>query len=129
MTPTPRDQLPPSGQPSLPADRLHAQMEAGQRRALLKFSQLIWLGFGLLEGLIGLRVVLKLMAANPQAPFAQWVYAATQPFLAPFVGLTLTPAAGGVVLEVYALVALLAYALLSILVERLIWIVFSRPRV
>lgn len=122
--------LPSAGQPeSQPAERLHTQLEAGQRQVLLKLSQFLWLGFGILEGLIGLRIVLKLIAANPRAPFAQLVYQVTQPFLAPFVGLTPTPAANGVVLEVYAIVALFVYALLSVLIERLIWIVFSRPRV
>lgn len=108
-------------------DQVRAEMETQQRQTLLKLSQFIWLGFGILEGLIGLRILLKLIAANPEAPFARLVYAATQPFLAPFVGLTLTPAANGVVLEIHSIVAVFVYALISVLVERLIWIVFSRP--
>jgi YggT family protein len=108
---------------------IEAQLKARQRQTLLKLSQFLWLGFGILEALIGLRILLKLMAANPQSPFAQLVYAVTQPFLAPFAGLTATPAANGIVLEVSSIFALFVYALLSILVERLIWILFSRPRV
>lgn len=116
---------------SLPrqGDQVRAEMETQQRQTLLKLSQFIWLGFGILEGLIGLRILLKLIAANPEAPFARLVYAATQPFLAPFVGLTPTPAANGVVLEIHSIVAVFVYALISVLVERLSWIVFSRPRV
>ncbi len=111
----------------VPAERARADMEADQRRALLKISQLIWLAFGVLEGLIGLRILLKVMAANPASPFAHLIYAATQPFLLPFVGLTVTPAANGVVLEISSIIALFVYALLSVLAQRLFWILFSRP--
>ena len=111
------------------AEKTHTLIEAEQRRTLLKISQFIWLGFGVLEGLIGLRILLKLIAANPRSPFANLIYEVTQPFLAPFVGLTPTPTANGVVLEIHSIVALFVYALLSVLIERLIWIIFSRPRV
>lgn len=121
--------MPPTAQPERPVDPAQARMEAEQRRLLLKLTQFIWLGFGLLEGLIGLRILLKLIAANPDSPFARLVYEMTRPFLAPFVGLTSTPAANGVVLEIHAIVALFVYALVSVLVERLIWIIFSRPAV
>ena len=111
------------------AEEVHTLIETEQRRTLIKISQFIWLGFGVLEGLIGLRILLKLIAANPQSPFANLIYEVTKPFLAPFVGLTPTPAANGVVLEIHSIVALFVYALISVLIERLIWIIFSRPRV
>jgi uncharacterized protein YggT (Ycf19 family) len=111
------------------AEQAHKLIETEQRRTLLKISQFIWLGFGVLEGLIGLRILLKLIAANPESPFAHLIYAITQPFLAPFVGLTPSPAANGVVLEIPSIVALFVYALISVLIERLIWIIFSRPKV
>jgi hypothetical protein len=111
------------------AERVRATMDAEQRQLLLKFSQFIWLGFGVLEGLIGLRILLKLVAANPDTPFAKLIYAVTNVFLWPFTGLTLTPAANGMVLEIPSIIAWFFYALVSILIQRLIWITFSRPRV
>ncbi len=111
------------------AERVHAAVEAEQRRTLLKISQFIWLGFGMLEGLIGLRILLKLIAANPNNPFAQLIYVVTDLFLWPFAGLTMTPAANGIVLEISSIIALFFYALVSVLIQRLIWITFSRPRV
>lgn len=111
---------PPKEVPSVPP------VSVEQERFLFKISQFIWLAFGVLEGLIGLRFVLKLIAANPENPFASFIYLITQPFLAPFVGLTPTYTMNGVVLEIYAVVAMIVYALLSILVERLIRIAFSR---
>jgi uncharacterized protein YggT (Ycf19 family) len=119
----------PAARPDPEAEPTHRLIETEQRRTLLKISQFIWLGFGVLEGLIGLRILLKLIAANPESPFAHLIYAITQPFLAPFVGLTPSPAANGVVLEIPSIVALFVYALISVLIERLIWIIFSRPKV
>jgi hypothetical protein len=108
------------------AELARVKAHAEQRRTLLTLSELIWLAFGVLEGLIGLRILLRLMAANPASPFAHLIYATTQPFLWPFVGLTVTPAAEGVVLEISSIIALFVYALLSVLVQRLIWIMFER---
>jgi uncharacterized protein YggT (Ycf19 family) len=95
---------------------------------LLKVSQFIWLSFGVLEGLIGIRLLLKMIAANPNNAFTNLIYAVTEPFLAPFMSLARSPEANGVVLEVPSVVALLVYILLSVLIERLIRIIFSRPR-
>lgn len=111
------------------ANRVHATVEAEQRRGLLKLTQFVWLGFGVVEGLIGLRILLKLIAANPDNPFAQFIYSITDLFLWPFVGLTRTPAAQGIVLEIHSIIALFVYALLSVLIERMIRIIFSRPKV
>src|ERR1051326_6895844 len=110
-------------------EQAHAAIMAEERRTLLKVSQFIWLGFGIVEGLIGLRILLKLMAANPNNPFAILVYGISDLFVWPFMGLTVTPAAAGVVLEISSIVALFFYVLVSILVERMIWIIFSRPKV
>jgi len=106
-----------------------AKMEMEQRRFLLKISQFIWLLVGILEGTILLRIVLKLIGANPNNAFTQLVYAFTAPFLAPFAGIQSSPSAEGLVLEIPAIVALLVYALISVVIERAIWILFSRPKV
>ena len=111
------------------SEAYRANLRAQQRRTLYTFSQLVWLAFGVLEGLIGLRIVLRLMAANPANPFAHLIYAVTYPFLWPFLGLTVTPRADGVVLELSSIIALVVYALLSVLVQRLLWILFDRQTV
>jgi hypothetical protein len=75
-----------------------------------------------------LRVLLKLMAANPNNPFASAVYGLSYLFVWPFVGLTVTPAVEGIVLEIPSLIAMLVYALLAVGFERLVWVLFERPR-
>src|SRR5687768_1384178 len=88
--------------------------------------QVVWLFLGGLEFMLGLRAALKLMAANPENPFANFVYSFTDLFLWPFFGLTVTPAANGMVLEIPTLVAMAVYALLAWLLVRLLWVIFDR---
>ena len=93
---------------------------------LRRVAGLIELATLIVNSLIGLRFLLKLMAANPNNAFAQLVYFMTAPFLAIFVGLTQTPAFQGIVIEFYDLVAILVYFVLSWAVVRLLWILFAR---
>jgi hypothetical protein len=94
--------------------------------ALYRFTQVIWTLFGLLEGLIAIRIILKLIAANPANTFARLIYGITDVFLWPFFGLTVTPQAGGMVLEIPSIVAMLVYALLGWLIVKMIWLLFKR---
>jgi hypothetical protein len=106
------------------------QREPGREQRVFSFkaTQLVWLFFGILEGLIALRILLKLIAANPNSPFASMLYGFTDLFLFPFAGLTATPSAGGMVLELSSFIALIVFALIAWAVERLIWVIFYRPR-
>lgn len=106
-----------------------AKMESDPRRFLLKISQFIWLLVGILEGSILLRIVLKIIGANPNNTFTDFVYTFTDPFLAPFATIQSSASAEGLVLEIQAIIALLVYALISVVIERAIWILFSRPKV
>lgn len=102
--------------------------EREQRIFTFKITQLIWLGLGILEALIALRIGLKLIAANPASPIVALIYGFTDIFLFPFQGMTATPAAGGMVLEISSFFAMLIYALIAWAVERIVWVVFYRPR-
>jgi hypothetical protein len=101
--------------------------DAGLRVAVSRVAQLIWLMFGVLEALIGLRIVLKLIAANPANPFANLVYTFTDLFLWPFAGLTITPSAQGMVLEIPAIIAMFVYALVGWVIVKLVWLLFYQP--
>jgi hypothetical protein len=89
---------------------------------------MIWLLVVMLEGLIALRIGLKLIGANADNPFAALIYGFTNLFLFPFAGLIGTPTAGGMVLEISSLIAMLVYALVGWAFERLVWVIFYRPR-
>jgi hypothetical protein len=99
---------------------------AEQRITVSRINQVIWLLFGFLEALIGLRVVLKLIGANPAAFFTQMVYGITDVFLWPFAGITPTPGVGAFQLEISSIIAMIVYALVAWGLTRLIWVLFYR---
>jgi len=102
--------------------------EREQRIFTFKITQLIWLFLGILEALIALRIGLKLIGANPDSPIVALIYGFTYLFLFPFEGMTATPTAGGMVLELSSFFAMLIYALIAWAVERTVWVLFYRPR-
>jgi len=109
------------------ADQPQVISDRERKMFVLKLTQWIWLSLGLLEGLIGLRVLLKLLGANPAAPFAQFIYNLTHPFLLPFIGLTEAPAAGNSIFETYSLVAMFVYLLLVWVVFKVIALLLYKP--
>jgi uncharacterized protein YggT (Ycf19 family) len=91
--------------------------------------ELTYLVFGIIGGLLAIRLVLKLLGANPQAGFTNFVYGLTDFFMAPF--RNLLPAVGtgtssGAVLETSVLIAIIVYALIGWVIARLIVIMFFR---
>jgi len=102
----------------------------GGRRAMsVKLTQGIYLIFGLIEALLLIRFVLKALAANAEAGFAQFIYGLTGPLVAPFLGLFSTPqTGGGATLELYTLIALVIYALVAWLLAKGAWLVFGEGR-
>jgi YGGT family protein len=107
-----------------------SQREPGleQRLFTFKATYVIWLLLVILEGLLALRIGLKLIGANPDSPFAALIYGFTNLFLLPFAGLIGTPSAGGMVLEISSVIAMAVYALVGWALERLVWVIFYRPR-
>jgi uncharacterized membrane protein len=99
-----------------------------ERIFTFKATQLIWLMFGILEALIALRIGLKLIAANPASLIVAMIYGFTDLFLFPFQGMTISPSFNGMVLEISSLIAMVVYALIAWAIERLIWVLFYRPR-
>lgn len=91
-----------------------------------KLYQLIWLIAIIVEVLIGFRVFLKLIGANPESGFASFIYGITAPILAPFAGLTSTPSANGAVLEISSIIAMVVYAILFWLATYVIRVLWDR---
>jgi YggT family protein len=106
------------------------QREVDQEQRIFSFkaTQFIWLGLILLEALIAMRIGLKLIGANPDSLFANFIYSFSSIFLFPFEGLVGSPTVGGSVLEISSIIAMLVFALLAWAVERIVWVIFYRPR-
>jgi len=108
-------------------ERITRDVAAERRLRLFQIVRIVWTVLGLLEIVLGMRFVLKLMAANAASGFASLIYGLSGVFVAPFNGLVTTPASGGTVLEVTTLIAMAVYALFFWLVVRGIAIVADRP--
>ena len=92
------------------------------RRAM----DLIYLFFGIIDGLLLIRLVLKLLGANPSAGFTQFVYSVTDVLMAPFRNLLPTIGNEHSQLEMSVVVAILVYALIAWVLARLMAIIFFR---
>jgi hypothetical protein len=83
-------------------------------------SMITYLGLGIVEALLITRVILKLLAANPEAGFVRVIYNFSALLLAPFQGIFPTPATQNSVLELSSLVAIAVYAVIAWGIVRLI---------
>jgi uncharacterized membrane protein YhdT len=92
----------------------------------IRASQVVYVVFGVIEALIAFRVVLKLLAANPDAGFSSLIYTITWPFVALFQGVFPTPASHGSVFEFSSVLAILVYVLLGWAIVRLIQVAGNR---
>lgn len=100
-----------------------------RRRALTPVFRLVDLLFFLVYAGLGIRLVLTFLAASLEAPFARFIFGATEPLFAPFRGLlpNLTIEAG-FTLALPVAFAILVYALAHAALRKLLG-VFSAPRV
>lgn len=75
------------------------------------------------------RFILKLLAANPNAEFVQWIYSMSQPLLQPFLFAFPTPSVkGGFVLEFTTLFAIFAYAIIGYLIQELLDVIAGKDK-
>jgi hypothetical protein len=94
------------------------------RETLRRVSQFIWLLFGGLEALLGIRVILRVIGANTGNVFTALVYQLSDLFLWPFRSIVANPSLQNLTLEITTIIAMLVYALLGWLVVRMLWVVF-----
>ncbi len=108
-------------------EQVTRDVAAERRQGMDQVNQIMYTILGILEIGLGLRLVLKLIAANASSGFADFIYGITGPFIAPFAGLVGTPTSGGTILEITTLIAMAVYALFTWIVLQVIAIVMARP--
>ncbi len=96
-----------------------------QQESLYRTTRVIWYIFYAIEVLLLFRFALKLFGANVAAGFTQLVYGLSQIFVAPFLYVFGSPAAGGSVVEISTLLAMLVYWVIAWGIVKLI--VMNRP--
>lgn len=95
-------------------------------RLFARISQVTDYVFSLLYGLLAIRLVLALLAANPSNGFVRLIGAVTEPFYTLFRGIVGSPSAEGHTLVVPILIAMAAYALLHGAIKGLLRMVVHR---
>jgi uncharacterized membrane protein len=108
-------------------EQVSRDLAAERRLRYLQINRILYTLLGILEILLGLRFVLKLIAANPASGFAMFIYGITAPFMAPFTTLIPTPRVEGAVLEITTLIAMAVYALFFWVLARIVIILADRP--
>jgi len=86
----------------------------------------VYVIFAIVLGAIFIRVLLKVLGANTAVAFTQFMYAVTDPLLAPFRGLLPTFVSGRTIFETSSLFAILIYGLIGIALARLVSLMFRR---
>ncbi len=87
-----------------------------------RFTQKL-IGFvtDIIVGILGLRIILKLLGASTVAPFVTWVYETTKPLLTPFQGMfPSSDLAPRFTLEFSSLFALIAYSFIGYVLSSLV---------
>jgi hypothetical protein len=84
---------------------------AERRMGWFQFNRIMWSMLAFLEILLASRILLRLIAANPNSGFTMLIYGITGLFVAPFNGMVATPTFDGSSLEVTTLIAMTVYAM------------------
>lgn len=94
-------------------------------RSLYRGAQAVWYALSIVEGLLAIRLVLKLLQANPGAFFTDFVYAVSDVLVFPFVAVFQNTSLAASVFEWTTLLAMFVYWLLAVAIVKLF--VMSKP--
>lgn len=104
------------------------RFEAIRREAVVNRAvNIVYYLVGALLILLMLRFILRLFAANAENLFARVIYDFSEPFVAPFSTLFISPtfSEGAAIFDINLLIAMLVYALLAWLVGRFIRLIWG----
>jgi len=80
-----------------------------KKKTIVRFNQVIWYILGLIEVLLGFRIALKVVGANPLSGFTDFIYMITDPLAAPFRGILGVSTTGNSLIEWSTIVAAIVY--------------------
>lgn len=101
------------------------KLQTHRFRPLYRSTQVIWYIVGICEVLLLLRFFLKLLGANPEAGFSQFIYSVTWLFASPFLYVFNVSQVERNIFEWSTLLAMLVYVLFGWLIVKAI--VMARP--
>jgi len=85
-----------------------------------KTAAIIYYILDVIEIILALRLVFRLLGANPNSGIVNFLYTISAPFVAPFVGIFHQPVSGTSVLEWSTVIAMIIYALVAYLIVQLV---------
>lgn len=97
--------------PQVPGE--HPQKVFEKKKTIFRFYQVIWYVLGIIEVLLGFRMLLKALGANPFSAFVTIIYALSDPLALPFQGIFRATVTGGSVFEWSTIFAAAVYALIA----------------
>lgn len=104
----------------------HPQKIYEKKKSILRTYELIWAILGIIELLLGFRVALRALGADPTSGFANLIYAVSYPLAAPFFGILRTNyGTGNSVFEWSTIIAAIVYAVIAFVLIQLLG--FARP--
>jgi len=89
------------------------QQVFNKKKTIFRTYQIIWYILALVEILLGFRVALKALGANPLSGFTSLVYALSDPLTLPFRGILPNTISGASLFEWSTLIAAIVYALIA----------------
>lgn len=106
-----------------PLETEHPRTTYEKKKVIFRTYQIIWFILGIVEILLTFRVLLKFIGANAASGFAYLIYALSDPFALPFLGVLGTTSTDRSVLEWSTLIAMVVYLIIAYGVVELIKIV------
>ncbi len=101
------------------------QLPTQRIKPLYRTSQIVWFILGLIEILLALRFVLKLLGANTQAGFTQFIYGVTGVIAGPFYLVFKVSQVQSNIFEWSTLLAMFVYLVVAWLIVKVL--VMSKP--
>jgi len=71
----------------------HSQAVYETKKSIFRTYQVVWYFLGVIEVLLGFRIILKIFGADPYSGFANFIYSLSSPFALPFFGVLRTSTA------------------------------------
>jgi hypothetical protein len=109
-------------------EKVHGITTAERNSKIARVVYIVYAVFGALEMLLGVRILLQFIGANPNNGFASFINQLSGLFVLPFASLLQNPSVGAMVLEITTGIAMIAYAILAWLIGQAVWLVLSRTR-
>lgn len=91
----------------------HPQRVYEKKKVIFRSYQIIWYILGFIEVMLGFRIALKALGANPFSGFVNLIYAISDPLALPFAGILRTSVSSGAVLEWSTIIAAIVYLIVA----------------